>query len=175
MVRHSRWSVLAFGIWGSTVMAQEWELGRWHQVAETSPFHTEDGTFSYSAGILQENGRFALMVLGDPDEGALVSVNMPMSEIATKITSTLVMPSGAILVREAQGSQLVAERTPDGESVTYSFGIAPGDIEQFMAALSWRVKADGVQTTISLAGSRDAISAAIEAREAISVEEVTSH
>lgn len=165
MRQHTRWLCPILWIWAAAAAAQEWVPDRWHHVTEKSPFYTQERAYLQSAGILQGNGRFALMVLGGAEEGALVSVNLPMSDIAPGLTSTLVMPAGNILVREAQDGQLLAERTPDGDSVTYSFGIAPGDIEQFMAAQAWRVQAGDTQTTISLDGSHDAISAALKARD----------
>ena len=165
MGRLSRWLGLALWVWAAAAGAQDWEPDRWHRVTESSPFHADDRAGLQAAGILQDDGRFAQMVLGDPGEGALVSVNLPMSEIAAELTSTLVMPSGNILVRTVAEDQLVAVPEADGQSVTYSFGIAADDVEQFMAALVWRVQAGDVLTTISLDGSRDAISAALAARD----------
>jgi hypothetical protein len=159
------WGVI-LSLLAASVGAQDWTLGRWHHVTEGSPFYTEDRAYLHSAAILQDDGRFALMVLGKEEDGALVSVNLPMSDIASSLTSTLVMPDGNILVRDAADSQFIAERDPDGQSVTYSFGIAPEDIEQFMAAQMWRVQAGDTLTTISLDGSRDAITQALAARDA---------
>lgn len=165
MGRLPRWLGLALWVFATPAVAQDWEPDRWHRVTETSPFHADDRAELQAAAILQGDGRFAQMVLGEPGKGALVSVNLPMTEVATELTSTLVMPSGNILVRTVEQDQLVAVPEPDGESVTYSFGIAADDVEQFMAAQAWRVQAGDVLTTISLDGSRDAISAALAARD----------
>lgn len=170
MMRHPLSWGLVLWLWATMSAAQDWERDRWHHVTETSPFWTEGRAYLHGAAILQEDGRFALMVLGNEEDGALVSVNLPMSDIASDLTSTLVMPDGSILVRRAEDSQFIAERDADGQSVTYSFGIAPADIEQFMAAQMWRVQAGETLTTISLVGSRDAITAALAARAADAAE-----
>lgn len=165
MTRHHLCWGLVLWLWAAASSAQDWQRDRWHHVTEDSPFWAEDRAYLHGAAILQDNGQFALVVLGEAGDGALVSVNLPMSDIASDLTSTLVMPDGNILVRRAEDSQFIAERNPDGLSVTYSFGIAPADIEQFMAAQMWRVQAGDTLTTISLAGSRDAITAALAARD----------
>ncbi len=140
-------------------------VGVWHQITEDSPFFAGNIADLHGAAILQEDGRFAMLVLGTAEEGALVSVNVQMAEPASELTSTLVMPAGGILVRPVDQDQLLSETAADGESVTYSFGIAPEDVERFMSALLWRVKAGDRLTTISLDGSRDAIAAAMAARD----------
>lgn len=164
MVRIPTWPALILWIPAVAAWAEDWERDRWHHVTETSPFYVADRADLHGAAILQDNGRFALMVLGQPEDGALVSVNLAMTESVGELTSTLVMPDGNILVRDVHGAQLVVEPAEDGGSVTYSFGIAPDDVEQFMSAELWRIKAGETLATIPLDGSRDAISAAIEAR-----------
>lgn len=145
--------------------AQGWERDRWHHVTEDSPFFAENRDVPPGAAVLQSDGRFAQIVLGGPDEGALVSVDLPTPERAATLTSTLVMPDGDILVREVAQDDLVALRGADGDSVTYSFGIAPNDVDRFMQARLWRVQAGDTLTTITLDGSLDAISAALAARD----------
>lgn len=170
MARHLLWSVLGLWIWTAMAAAQSWQSDQWHHIIDGTPFHTEDGPFLHGAGILQSDGRFALMVLAEGEEGALVSVNLPVTDLEAELTSTLVMPDGNIFVRDVKKSDRLAEPTPDGRSVTFSFAIAEDDIAQFMAAQTWRVTTGDIVTTISLAGSRDAITTAREAREAVAVE-----
>jgi hypothetical protein len=165
MLLQPHWPGLVLWFWVATAAAQGWERDRWHHVTEDSPFFAEGRPGHPGAAILQSDGRFAQIVLGDADEGALVSINMPVSDIASSLTSTLVMPDGNILVREVPQEDLVAVRAPDGESVTYSFGIASEDVDRFMTAQLWRVQAGDTLSTISLTGSLDAISAASAARK----------
>ena len=138
---------------------------KWHYVTLDSPFHTSERAQLHSAGIIQSDGRIALMVLGSEDQGALVSVNLPGTEMEPQLTSTLVMSNGTVLARTVKGDQLVATTAPDSSSVTYSFRVAPGDLESFMAARTWRISAGQNEAIISLLGSRSAISTALEARD----------
>jgi len=144
--------------------AQDLELDVWHHITTDSPFYAENLAGLQGAAILQADGRFAMLVLGAPGEGALVSVTMQMAEPASQLTSTLVTPAGGIFVRTVDETQFLADIAPDGTAVTYSFGIAPDDVDQFMSAELWRVQAGDRLATITLNGSHDAITEAIRAR-----------
>ncbi|THH36195.1 hypothetical protein E4Z66_14190 [Aliishimia ponticola] len=160
-----RWlSLMAYLITGPT-FAEGWVRDVWHIVSDDSPFFAPDRPDQNAAALLQSDGRFALLVLGTDAQGALVSVNLPGTTAAERLTSTLVIANGTVLTREISGDQLLAQPIPDGETVTYSFRIAPGDLESFMAASEWRLNAGGTVTTLTLDGSRKAVSAAIEARD----------
>lgn len=143
----------------------EWTRDVWHYVTQASPFYTEERSSLHSAGVIQADGRFALLVLGTPDQGALVSVNLPGDTAQTALTSDLVLTSGGVLSRSVTHEQLVANVTLDGASHTYSFRIAPADVETFMAARHWRITAGDTRVTLTLKGSRRAISKAIAARD----------
>ncbi len=146
--------------------APDWRRDIWHYVIENTPFFTEERRTLHSAGVLQSNGRFALLLLGTADQGALVSVNVPGNAPAEVLVSDLVMPSGNVLSRKVTQDQLLAMEVPGSQSYTYSFRIAPADLELFMGALRWRVVAGENSVDLTLKGSRKAISEAINHRDA---------
>ena len=146
-------------------LAETWREDVWHFVCQDSPFFTPDRLDRHSAGVLTSEGGFALMVLGDIDQGALVSINIPGETIQPEVTSTLEMPAGTVFSRTVSGDQLWAVLTIDRLSVTYTFRVDPADIEFFQAGKQWRVTAGEAVSTVPLKGSRKAINAAIQARD----------
>lgn len=145
-------------------LACEWQPNVWHHICTDSPFFERDLETLPGAALLQEDGRFARLVLGSDAQGALVSVNLPGTTAAENLTSTLVMPAGNIMTRTVSGEQLDAVVGPEPETITYSFRVDPADITLFQDALRWRVAANGNVTTLTLKGSRIAIDAALQAR-----------
>lgn len=156
---------LSLCLLASGAQADGWRENIWHFVCPNSPFFAKDRQDRHSAGVLTSDGSFALMVLGEPDQGALVSINVLGETIQPIVTSTLEMPTGNILSRTVSGDQLWAVQTPDKASVTYTFRVDPADIEFFQGGRQWRVSAGNSVSTVSLKGSRLAINAALAARD----------
>lgn len=148
-----------------------WQPDVWHHVQPDSPFYTDERSDMHSAGLVQSDGQFALLVLGTPEQGGLISVNLPGAEPASELTSGLELAAGNVMSRTVTADQLMAIPTPDGASHTYSFRIAPDDVRLFKAALRWTVKAGDQSLTLTLKGSKKAITRAIEARDSIDVTE----
>ncbi len=144
--------------------ADTWRENVWHFVCEESPFFAQDRADRHSAGVVTSDGGFALMVLGDPLQGALVSINVPDEMIKDRVTSTLIMPTGNVFSRTVTDDQFWAVQTPDGASVTYTFRVDPADIEFFQAGRRWQVKAGATTRNVPLKGSRVAIRSALTAR-----------
>jgi hypothetical protein len=156
------------GLWVTTAaLAQEWRHDVWHRVTADSPFFSPDRRDYPSAGVLQGDGQFLLLVLGEANEGALVSVVLPGSEPQAELSSTIVLTSGNALTRTIAGAELLAVADPETGSVTYSFRIPPQDLETVMAGRSWQFAAGREQVDITLDGSRKAISEAIADRDAL--------
>ena len=133
----------------------------WHQVTHISPFFTRETANLRMAAIIQSDGRFARVILGEDGQGAYVTVNLPGTEPYASLRSNLVMPSGLVLERDVSGDALSAQVMNTSNSVTYSFKIAEADIEGFKGARYWTLTPEGgAAIRITLKGSRKAITAA---------------
>lgn len=151
--------------WPISASSNPWQQDVWHHVCADSPFYVAERSSLQSAAILQSDGQFALIVLGAEEQGGLVSVSVPGTVPLGSLMSRLRLPSGSILTREVGGEQLWSVKTEETDSITYSFRIAPEDLDLFQAALEWTIEAGATSLTISLEGSRDAIDAAEAARD----------
>lgn len=162
-----RWVSLAAFLWTGAAAAADWTRDVWHHVGPDSPFNDPDRPERHAAGLVQQDGRIAVIELGTPEQGALVSVSLPGPQISERLNSILEMPAGYALSRRVSGTQLVAAKAADSDEVSYTFRIDPADIELFMAARYWRLRLGEDETvTLTLKGSRKALSAALAARDA---------
>ena len=88
----------------------------------------------------------------------------PHELFKANLMSKLYMPQGSVLTRQVSGKQLVRTRPgPDG-AITYSFRIAPEDIEHVMSGHNWQFTLSGTIADFTLTGSRAALTKAIKAR-----------
>jgi len=156
-------ALMWFGF-ASRLMAADEPFDLWHQYTPNSPFFTTGTETLHGAGLVQSNGRYALLILAPEGNGAVVKVNLTYGPTPQSMTSSLVMPAGNVLTRNVQDAALKLEPGAITGSFDYTFPIAPQDIELFMAARTWRLNVDGEETQISLKGSRKAITAALKAR-----------
>lgn len=151
---------------GVSAAAADWSRDVWHHITEGTPFHAEHSIRYHGAGLLQDDGLAVILLLGAPDQGALITLNLPGPAPHARLTSTLQVPGTGALTREIGGDQLVATPAGDGLGVNYSFRIAAEDLAFFMAATRWTIHADGARHVITLDGSAAALTAAMEARSA---------
>ena len=146
--------------------ADEWRRDAWHHVVEGTPFYTEQSVRYHGAGLLQSDGIAVVFLLGAPDQGGLITLNLPGRAPFSELNSTLSVPGSGDLQRLVAGSQLSATPARDGESFNYSFRIASADIQLFMATTTWTVRAGDTDFVITLEDSADALKSAMEARSA---------
>lgn len=139
------------------------DKNRWHVVAEGSPFFSADMAGLRSVAVLQDDGNFARLVLGDEGQGAYATVGLPGASPAARLRSELVLANGARLTRMIEDNALDTLEMPGPGMVIYSFSVAPGDISAFRSAARWVLTPAGSDpVTITLDGSAAAIA---EARE----------
>lgn len=165
LVRFRLWGfALCAWVVASAALSEPFKLDGWHFVCPESPFHAVNGSQRPSAAIAQSDGTFALLVLGNAGEGALVTVNLPNAERAERVQSQLVLSGGRILAREIEGEELWSETITAPASVTYAFRVPAADVGIFQKAMSWRIRAGKTDVQFVMKGSSAAIAMAIKAR-----------
>lgn len=135
----------------------------WHFVEDGDRLYREDRSELTAAGIIQSDGRIARLYLVPGEDGAVVSVTLPIEQRLTALVSVLRMRNGAFS-RAVEGDALLVSPAPNG-GTTFSFAISKTDIELFMGARDWQLRIGEDRHTISLAGSRQAITDALNSVE----------
>lgn len=160
-----RGAILCIGLCADPAFACDWEADIWHHVCPESPLYSDALQDRPSAAIVQNDGHFVHFILGDADQGALVTVSLPVHPTGKTLSSALVMSDGSILSRKVTGDQLWTEVSGDGASILYSFRVAPADVDLFRSGIAWNITAGAHGTKVSLRGSNVAISEALAHRD----------
>ncbi len=160
-----RGAIFCIGLCAVPAFACDWEADVWHHVCAESPLYSAALQDRPSAAIVQADGHFVHFILGDADQGALVTASLPAHPAEASLGSSLVMTDGSILSRTVTGDQLWAEMSEDGTAILYSFRVAPADVDLFRAGSQWTITAGAHETEVSLRGSNAAIAQAIEYRD----------
>ena len=169
-IRHRFIAVCAlvlFAAWPVVTMAQSWTPGVWHQYTPSSPHFDPSTGDRHGAGIKMEDDLAALVLLyPDENEGAQIIVELTGWLAAAEITSRLFKADGSALVLRLPEDRFVVSNSPNPATNYYTFNVAHGDLENFMAASRWELETSSGITKFPLKGSRDALSAAIRDRAA---------
>lgn len=132
----------------------------WHFIEDGDRLFREDRSDLSAAGIVQSDGSIARLYLVPGEDGAVVSVTLPVEPDTSALVSVLRMRNGAFS-RAVEGDALLVSPAANG-GTTFSFAISKDDIELFMGARDWQLRIAEERHTISLAGSRSAISQALD-------------
>ena len=134
-------------------------IDEWHYIDDASVLHTQGVDGLHGAGVIQSDKLFAMLYLGVPEENGLVSVVLPSGDAATELSSTLVATNGQRFKRMLQTEELDIAEVGEG-IYAYSFPISANDVDLFKAARSWQLGIGDRKWTVTLTGSRKAITEA---------------
>lgn len=142
----------------------------WHQITHISPFFSRALANLRAAAVIQSDGHFARIILGEGGSGAYVTVNLPGAQPADTLRSELVFSNGGVMSRMVEGDALETQVMTTSQSVTYSFSIAPEDIRGFRSADTWTLTpSNGAPVQITLKGSAKAIRTALSSARPLPV------